>query len=344
MKGKKFLTFGIPILALALVSAVLVTHLISVEQDIQVDQAISVNGQPVDTSITESLITTSNGWEQKFTSQSYKISNIAERDLNVDVLSVPSDLDLSVSHDTIGLSTTWSSDASAFADASISGSTVSLEANVHAVDWSDASESRITLDGADIKIYTLNDLANMSWDVSTGLGYAPHVDVYLDLNDNGVYDSGTDDVLVFEYAKVDNTNCDNSGSYPTGSFDTFNDKGIIDGSAFAWLNSGSPGACGSPTYYAHSLDDWKVGQTENGKTIDGNTKVLRLELEIDAWVSDSSADISNIVVNGVQKEIATLGGTFTVDSNSNRTFYVNKLIPTSLSAGTYSIDTTVDYA
>ena len=123
----------------------------------------------------------------------------------------------------------------------------------------------------------------------------PHLDVYLDIDGNGTYNSGTDDVLVFEYAKV-GAPCDNT-PYPTGNLNTFGDKGSLTDSSLGWLNSGDAGPCGGASFFSHSLADWKAGQTENGKTIDGNTAVLRLELEIDAWVNNSSAEVSNIIVN-----------------------------------------------
>lgn len=161
-------------------------------------------------------------------------------------------------------------------------------------------EARIVVQASDIGIATLNDLSTISWDayVADGGGYLPHADVYLDLNNNGVYDSGTDDVLVFEYAKVDNTTCDNA-PYPTGDlYNTFGGKGSIGENSYAWLNSGDAGPCGGATFYSHSLTGWKAGLTENGKAISGSSKVLRVEIEVDNWISQSEAYVDNIKING----------------------------------------------
>ena len=180
-------------------------------------------------------------------------------------------------------------------------------------------EARIVIQASDVGITTLSDLDTISWDayVAAG-GYLPHADVYLDLNNNGVYDSGTDDVLVFEYAKVDNTNCDNA-PYPTGDLSTFGGKGSISGSSYAWLNSGDAGPCGGATFFSHSLTQWKAGQTENGKTINGSSKVLRGEIEVDNWISQSEAYVDNIKINSnnvyglIQDAVGATGAVKTIN-------------------------------
>jgi len=144
-------------------------------------------------------------------------------------------------------------------------------------------EKKIIIDAADAGITTLDDLESISWDAFNVAGYAPHVDVFLD---NG-------EVLVFEYAKVDPTQCDDSTDYPTGDFNTFDDKGIVDGSAKAWLSSGVPGPCEDPTFEAgyKTLSDWKAFYL--------TAEIVKLEIEVDNWISPSSSEISNILVNGV---------------------------------------------
>jgi len=142
---------------------------------------------------------------------------------------------------------------------------------------------------------TLNKLDKISWSTNV-TGYAPHVDVFLDLDSDGVYNSSVDDVLVFEYAKVDNSNCDDT-PYPTGNLITFGTKGNLTNSSYGWLNSGDAGPCGGLTFYFHSLSDWKNGITANGKAINGTNKVLRLEVEIDNWIIESEAYMNNIAVN-----------------------------------------------
>lgn len=135
----------------------------------------------------------------------------------------------------------------------------------------------------------LDDLSSVSWDADVVEGYAPHVDVLLDLDDDGL----VDDSLVFEYAKVDPLDCDDSGDYPVGEISTFDDKGIVvDGSAYAWLNSGPAGPCGDAVFDAShkSLADWKTELS--------GARVLALEIEVDGWISDSEAYVSSVEING----------------------------------------------
>ncbi|MFH0712092.1 MAG: hypothetical protein V1889_03205 [archaeon] len=58
--------------------------------------------------------------------------------------------------------------------------------------------------------FKLSDLESIDWKQYIENGYMAHVDVLLDINNDGVYDSGTDDALVFEYAKVDPNHCEES--------------------------------------------------------------------------------------------------------------------------------------
>ena len=143
---------------------------------------------------------------------------------------------------------------------------------------SSTCEKRIAIENE----FALADLNSISWDANVLSGYAPHVDVYLD---NG-------EVLVFEYAKVNPADCDDSADYPAGEINTFGDKGIVDDSAYAWLSSGPAGPCEDVTFDAghKSLANWKVFYPD--------ANVVGMELEIDNWISASSSKIKNIKVNG----------------------------------------------
>ena len=129
----------------------------------------------------------------------------------------------------------------------------------------------------------LNDLENVSWRANVTQGYLPHVDVFLD---NG-------ETLVFEYAKVQ-TPCDNS-PYPTGNLNTFEDKGMVDDSAYAWLSSGPAGYCGLPAFDANhkSLADWKTNYA--------SANIIRIEIEIDGWIptfAEHEAYVDDVMING----------------------------------------------
>ena len=161
---------------------------------------------------------------------------------------------------------------------------------------------------------TLGDLVSISWMEYLVAGYPPHVDVILDLNEDTVY-GAADDALVFEYAYNTVTHYA-VGNIPSGGtiygavtgayYSTFNDDGdgpsVITDTSMAWATKGDPGPPGSSTFHFYSLADWKAGvtySTDGGttwKTIDSDSIVLRLEIEIDNWVIDSEAWVQNIDV------------------------------------------------
>lgn len=192
------------------------------------------------------------------------------------------------------------------------------------------TDSTIYVDADDTVVSVLNDLNTISWDVNVLTGYIAHVDVLIDTTGDGL----VDDALVFEYAKVDNTRCDET-PYPTGGLNTFGELGTIDGSAYAWLTTGDAGPCsGSATFFWHSLDDWKSGQTnQNGKDVSGTTTIIGFDIEVDNWISDSDSDISNILINGNVVELS-LKSEESLDFRIATEFGL-------LNSGTYTINTTV---
>ncbi len=140
----------------------------------------------------------------------------------------------------------------------------------------------------------LSDLNTISWMQFVDHGYVSHVDVYIDTAGDG---GGSDEALVFEYAKVDPNLCDGSstpgdGIYPTGQLNTFGDKGIVDAGAFAWKNSGPAGPCGDSNFDSghKSLTDWK--------TTFPNAKVIAIEIEADGWIAESEIFIDDVMING----------------------------------------------
>ena len=146
---------------------------------------------------------------------------------------------------------------------------------------SDTCEKRVIIN----EEMPLSNLLTISWDVDVIGGYLPHADVYLD---NG-------ETLVFEYAKVD-TPCDNV-PYPDGELNTFGDKGIVDNDAKAWLSSGVPGYCGLPEFDNNhkSLADWKSEYS--------SANIVKIEIEVDNWISASNSNVRNIEINGNEIEV-----------------------------------------
>ena len=188
----------------------------------------------------------------------------------------------------------------------------------------------------------MSELTSISWDANVIAGYVPHVDVFLDLNGDGTeYDS-----LNFEYAKVDPNICDgslvtNDKDYPTRDFNTFDNKGYITIASYAWLNSGPAGPCSEITSDTDDNDDTFIfGDTydslANWKTTYPGAKIVRMEVEIDNWVSASNSNIKNILVNDVAVEVSGLAAKSRLD------FQIVTDFPKMLVPGTYNITTTVN--
>lgn len=178
-------------------------------------------------------------------------------------------------------------------------------------------EDRVYVRAEDAGVTTLNDLDSIEWEARVNSGYLPHVDVFLD---NG-------ETLVFEYAKVNPASCDNA-PYPIGDLNTFDDKGIVNDSAYAWLSSGVAGPCGDSTFDTNhkSLSDWK--------TTWGDVEVVAFEIEIDNWIADSDSELSNILINGNPVEVS-------LKPSDDFSFQVETTFPLDV-AGDYTITTTID--
>lgn len=139
----------------------------------------------------------------------------------------------------------------------------------------------------------LSALDNISWIQNVSAGYISHVDVLVDINNSG----SENEALTFEYDKVQETTCGNLPyTYTTGSWiDTFGNKGIVDGNAYAWSSQGPPGPCGDVTFnstYA-SLKEWRMTYP--------NWKIYAIEIEVDGWIStnvESESFIDDVMVNG----------------------------------------------
>ncbi|MBI2917531.1 MAG: hypothetical protein HYY01_06000 [Chloroflexi bacterium] len=157
---------------------------------------------------------------------------------------------------------------------------------------------------------TLANIASISWREYNVAGYPPHADVLVDTNGDGT----ADDALVFEYAYNTLTHY-SVGAMPYGAltgawYQTFNDDGdgpsAITDTSIAWPTSGPPGP---PTHSNFgNLASWKAGKTYvtsagATKSIDRNTPVLRIEIEVDNWIVNSQAYVDSVTINGITYDL-----------------------------------------
>ena len=167
---------------------------------------------------------------------------------------------------------------------------------------------------------TLGAIESISWSEYLVNGYAPHVDVFMDTDGNG----SADDALVFEYAYNNDTHYAEShttteafgnltGVWSNVFSDDGNGPGAVTSTSFAWLSSGAPGPYPpipgfTNGFYGGTLTEWCAGAVV--PTIDTNTVVVKVEIEVDSWVKDTTAlvkDIS-IVVSGSSVELSAVIG------------------------------------
>jgi hypothetical protein len=330
-------------------SAALVPYFASLTGEVTVTQGLMVDGKNWESASFDYSESLTSLEKKQVTSGAHSLDNSASINAAVNIDSVCSGTDCAETntiHDSVGLSTTLSWVAGSDVEATLSGNTVNLVASGAPTQspWI-ASESRIRIDSIDSGIQKLSDLKNISWDVDVTSGYIAHVDVLIDTDSDGI----SDDALVFEYAKINpSVGCDEGiGSYPTGAgLNTFDDKGIVNGSAYAWLSSGAagPGCVEAGGFYTSTLDGWIAGHVGNGKSIDGETPVIAIEIEVDGWIADSESEVSNILINGVPKVIETLPNPVVVETGESQIFYVNSEFPKMLTPDTYTITTTVNVA
>jgi len=146
----------------------------------------------------------------------------------------------------------------------------------------------------------LNDIVSISWDYYLYSGYAPHVDIMVDTNNDQVID----DALVVEYAYNDAVGYHMDEGQPTYGclynawYTTFSDDGegpaSVTDTSYAWPTTGPAGPFGT---VCHTLAQWKTGINYDGKFIDKDTPVLALEFEVDNWMAQTKAVIDNIKMN-----------------------------------------------
>lgn len=154
----------------------------------------------------------------------------------------------------------------------------------------------------------LGNIQTIEWATFSVKGYPPHVDIKLDLDGNGVW-SAPDDALVFEYAY--NPEAHSAIGQPDYGvahnvwFSTFADA-VVNQNAKAWATRGAPGPLdGSDSNFVYrTFAQWKGGVTYTldavQRTVNANSKVLLIEIEVDNWIpgSDVAAFVDDIVING----------------------------------------------
>ena len=159
---------------------------------------------------------------------------------------------------------------------------------------------------------TLGDIESISWWVWTVAGYPPHVDIVMDVDEDGILDD--EDMLTAEmaYNNAEGIELD-EGLTPTydewlQTFELTSDDGYgeIGDDTMLWVTKMGAGNDDAPW---NTLADWKDGVVINDPgsdglaagVIDGNAPVLRLEIEIDNWVLQTEAYVDDIeiVIGGV---------------------------------------------
>ncbi len=200
---------------------------------------------------------------------------------------------------------------------------VHLKAPGKATKSDEVNEGRIVLKLASGT--TLEDIESIEWWVRTVSGYPPHVDLLLDLDDDGV----SDDALVAEFAYQPYVGPGYAyvsprvpyGHYVEGQgaayynpkYDTWvrtfqNDTAelltvnVSDDTVF-WLSSGLSGPYpDDPGGYFGKLEDFKDGDVEViGGTalapVNETTVVLEIQIEVDNWLGPSEAYIDQVMLN-----------------------------------------------
>lgn len=169
--------------------------------------------------------------------------------------------------------------------------------------------------GADARIVipipegtTLGDLESISWWVYTVAGYPPHVDIYLDVDEDNELD--LEDVLTAEMAcNPQQTIQSIADSLPGEWVQTFESTAgfgpaVIDGSTTFWVTQLGAGTADAPSstlanwkdgIVTSNPDDWTPDPDLTGE-ITADALVLRLEIEVDNWVVPSECYVDDVEI------------------------------------------------
>ena len=186
---------------------------------------------------------------------------------------------------------------------------------------------------------TLADITPLVFEQYVSEGYPASVNILLDINEDGVFDSkkdlttgllttGADDVLKIEWAHNPMTHYDRGPYYTVPGdynnwFSVFKDLDEINGNTSAWLYSEAPGpGVAGCNFNKHTLDEWEAGESRgttccyvtNGWynetcdaiAIDENTLVYGMQIESLGWITASESKVKNIKVNGIDVQPSLL--------------------------------------
>ena len=283
--NKKLLLFGLPILALALVSASILIYYGQIQQDVNVIQGLTIDGDDWDVPRLESV--TMYSLEEKTIVSAHELRNTA----------------------TIDATVTLDTSCSAIPLTGGCADITSVTEYVLSASGTKGTESKIHIRAEDTNVDSLNDLISMNWEsFIVDEGYIAHVDILIDTTGDGV----ADDALVIEYDKVtgpsDQLVVNMNFVRDAWTTDAFSDKGSIGDSSIAWLTSEDPGSVGDAGYTAYTLSEWKSGQTskKHGKVISADVTVIAFQIEVDNWIVDSNGKIRNIQINTVDVDKVTV--------------------------------------
>jgi len=185
----------------------------------------------------------------------------------------------------------------------------------------------------------LDDLDSLVFEQMVLNGYPASVNILLDVNGDGVFDSkkdltdglltgGDDDVLKIEWAHNPASHGARGAPYTIAGdynrwFNVFDEVSVIDGDASAWLYSEAPGP-GVPdcNFNSATLADWKLGRSRGAKccsvmngwtavdcdamTVDSNTLVYGIQIESLGWIAASKSKVRNVKINGGSVEQPSL--------------------------------------
>ncbi len=292
--NKKYLAFGIlGLFALALVTAGLLTYYGQIQQNVNVEQAVVLSGVGCNNNVCIDDIGTVYSPNTRI-SGLYVLTNhdpVNSRDVELVTRYNPGIVDGEIV-------TSYEYLLENLGE--ISGATCG---GYDTPGWRERCEKRIVLNVP----MALDNLDTISWSANVMAGYAPHVDVILD---NGKS-------LTFEYATID-ADCNVPSMYPEGEINTFDDMGIVNDNAYAWESL--PGPCTGDDSVAffeqhNTLAEWKTEYS--------GANIVRIELEIDNWISASNSDVSGILINGNSVEVSGLNANSELDFQIVNEFMTN---------------------